>query len=64
MAGRVSRKVYESELLRAHLLSSVPYRRIPARAIELSPRPPAVDYDGPPRDLFRQVPDYAASLAH
>jgi polyphosphate kinase 2 len=46
----------------AHLLSSVPYQRARAQGIELPPRPAAADYDRPPRELFRQVPDHAASL--
>jgi polyphosphate kinase len=48
----------------AHLLSSVPYQRVRPERIELPPRPPAVGYERPPRALFRQVPDHAASLAH
>ena len=47
----------------AHLLSSVPYRHVPTRRIELPPRPQAVDYERPPRDLFRQVPDHSSTLA-
>jgi polyphosphate kinase len=47
----------------AHLLSSVPSAPVHAARIELPPRPPAVDYERPPRELFRQVPDHAATLA-
>ncbi len=46
----------------AHLMSSVPYQRLRSTPIHLTPRPPAVDYERPPRDLFRQVPDHAATL--
>jgi polyphosphate kinase len=46
----------------AHLLSSVPYEHLRTRQIRLPPRPREVDYRRPPRDLFRQVPDHAATL--
>jgi polyphosphate kinase 2 len=46
----------------AHLLSSVPYERVPAAELKLPPRPPAEDYRRPPRELFRHVPDHAATL--
>ncbi len=46
----------------AHLLSSVPYEHARAPRLTLPPRPPAADYARPPRDLFRQVPDHAATL--
>jgi len=47
----------------AHLLSSVPYERLAAVPLRLPPRPPAEDYRRPPRELFRNVPDHAATLA-
>jgi polyphosphate kinase 2 (PPK2 family) len=47
----------------AHLLSSVPYENVPAGKLRLPPRPPAEDYRRPPRELFRHVPDHAATLA-
>jgi polyphosphate kinase len=46
----------------AHLLASVPYEHVRTPRIELPPRPPALDYQRPPRELFRQVPDHAATL--
>ena len=46
----------------AHLLSSVPYQEVPPRALKLPHRPPASDYVRPPRELFRNVPDHAATL--
>jgi polyphosphate kinase 2 len=46
----------------AHLLSTVPYvSRVPA-AVKLPSRPAAQHYERPPRELFRSVPDHAASL--
>jgi polyphosphate kinase len=47
----------------AHLLSTVPYVRQERPPLELPPRPPAADYQRPPRELFRQVPDHAGRLA-
>ena len=47
----------------AHLLSSVPYEPLRTTPLELPPRPPAQDYARPPRELFKHVPDHAASLA-
>ncbi|MGI8433964.1 MAG: polyphosphate kinase 2 [Nocardioidaceae bacterium] len=47
----------------AHLLSSLPYEKRPAPHLELPPRPPAQNYERPPRDLYKQVPDHAAELA-
>ena len=46
----------------AHLVSSVPYREVPRPALELPHRPPASDYVRPPRELFKTVPDHAATL--
>ena len=46
----------------AHLLSTVPYREVPRRALELPDRPPESDYVRPPRELFKNVPDHAATL--
>jgi polyphosphate kinase len=45
-----------------HLLSLVPYERVLEPPLELPPRPPATDYERPPRDLFRYVPDHTATL--
>jgi len=47
----------------AHLLSSMPYEHVRAAPLELPPRPPATGYQRPPRELFRQVPDHAASVS-
>jgi polyphosphate kinase 2 len=46
----------------AHLLSSVPYRKVPRPEFKLPHRPPASDYVRPPRELFKTVPDHAATL--
>jgi hypothetical protein len=46
----------------AHLLSTLPYEHVQAPAFSLPPRPPAQDYERPPRDLFHQVPDHAGAL--
>jgi polyphosphate kinase len=46
----------------AHLLASLPYERRHLAPITLPPRPAAPDYQRPPRELFQQVPDHAASL--
>ena len=45
-----------------HLLSIVPYEDVLEAPLELPPRPPAGDYERPPRDLFHYVPDYTATL--
>ncbi len=46
----------------AHLLASLKYEKQPAHEIELPPRPAAEDYERPPREMYHQVPDYAAEL--
>ncbi len=46
----------------AHLLSTLPYEHVQAPGITLPARPPAVDYQRPPRELFQQVPDHAGEL--
>jgi polyphosphate kinase len=46
----------------AHLLSVVPYKDVLETPVELPPRPPESDYERPPRDLYRYVPDHAATL--
>ncbi len=45
-----------------HLISSLPYERQPRPEIDLPPRPPDTGYARPPRELYRQVPDHAATL--
>lgn len=46
----------------AHLLSTIPYYEVQRPPIELPPRPAAPHYERPPRELFKYVPDHAASL--
>jgi hypothetical protein len=46
----------------AHLLSIVPYQDVLGAPVELPPRPPESDYERPPRNLYRYVPDHAATL--
>jgi polyphosphate kinase len=46
----------------AHLLTEVPYRVVEREQIVIPPRPPAGDYDRPPRDAERTVPDHAAQV--
>ena len=46
----------------AHLLSIVPYQDVLEAPVELPPRPPESDYERPPRNLYRYVPDHAATL--
>ena len=48
----------------AHLLSTVPYFDVQRPPIELPTRPAATHYERPSRDLFRFVPDHAATLKH
>ena len=46
----------------AHLLSSIDYKEVRTEPVTLPERPKAVNYTRPPRELFRYVPDFAASL--
>lgn len=46
----------------AHLLSMLPYQKVEVPTIVLPPRPPAQDYERPPRELFQSVPDHAGGL--
>jgi polyphosphate kinase 2 (PPK2 family) len=46
----------------AHLLSLIPYEDVAQQKIVLPPRPPDSGYVRPPRDLYRYVPDHAATL--
>jgi polyphosphate kinase 2 len=62
--------VVESEDKRAarlnminHLLSVVPYEHLEPPVVHIPHRPPASDYERPPRELNRPVPDHAAQLA-
>jgi polyphosphate kinase len=47
----------------AHLLSTIPYFEVQRPPLELPPRPKAINYVRPPRELFHSVPDHAAKLA-
>jgi polyphosphate kinase 2 len=46
----------------AHLLSTVPYYEVQRPPFNLPRRPPAPQYERPPRELFKSVPDHAATL--
>jgi polyphosphate kinase 2 len=46
----------------AHLLSSVPYAHVDPPKLTLPRRPDPRGYRRPPRDMFTQVPDHAATL--
>jgi polyphosphate kinase len=45
----------------AHLLTQVPYDSVHEPMLKLPPREQS-DYERPPRDLYRYVPDYAATV--
>jgi polyphosphate kinase len=45
-----------------HLLSVVPYERVPRRVMELPDRPPSTGYIRPPKETQTYVPDHAANL--
>jgi polyphosphate kinase 2 len=45
-----------------HLLSIVPWEHLDPPAVTVPARPPASDYERPPRELTRPVPDHAATL--
>jgi polyphosphate kinase len=47
----------------AHLLSSVPWQPVERRELHLPKRPKPTGYVRPPRELFHEVPDHAATLA-
>jgi len=47
----------------AHLLSSVSWHPVERPGLTLPERPPQTGYERPPREMFREVPDHAASLA-
>ena len=48
----------------AHLLDSIPYECVERPELPLPERPPRRGYKRPPREMFTQVPDYAAKIAH
>ena len=45
-----------------HLLSQIPYERLNLETVEIPDRPSGDDYERPPREQFRYVPDIAAKL--
>ena len=46
----------------SHLLSTIPYEHIKPDLPKIPERPETTDYERPPRDEFRYVPDVAADL--
>ena len=46
----------------SHLLSTIPYEHIKPDLPEIPERPETTDYERPPREEFRYVPDVAAEL--
>ena len=46
----------------SHLLSIVPYEHLEPPDVTVPARPPASDYERPPREQTRPVPDHAATL--
>jgi hypothetical protein len=46
----------------AHLLSAVPWQHVQRPKLKLPERPPQRGYRRPPREMFRPVPDHAATL--
>jgi polyphosphate kinase 2 len=46
----------------SHLLGLLPWQRVELPAVSLPPRPPARNYQRPPRELFHAVPDHAGEL--
>ena len=46
----------------SHLLSTIPYEHIKPDLPEIPERPETTDYERPPREEFRYVPDVAADL--
>lgn len=46
----------------AHLLSAVPWQPVQRPKLKLPERPPQTGYKRPPREMFRVVPDHAATL--
>ena len=46
----------------SHLLSMIPYENIKPEEIKMPSRPNADDYERPPKEQFRYVPDHASTL--
>ena len=47
----------------AHLLSTLPYYEVQRPPITLPKRPAATNYERPPRELFKSVPDHASTVS-
>jgi polyphosphate kinase 2 len=47
----------------SHLLSVIPHKRLELEEVAIPDRPDADDYERPPADQFKYVPDIAAELA-
>ena len=47
----------------AHLLSSIPWEPVEPENLKLPARPKSKGYERPPREMFQQVPDHAATIA-
>ena len=47
----------------AHLLSSIPWEPVERENLKLPARPKSKGYERPPREMFQQVPDHAATIA-
>ncbi len=48
----------------SHLLSRIPHGRVELDEVSIPDRPEADDYERPPADQFKYVPDIAADLGH
>ncbi|MEP6478148.1 MAG: polyphosphate kinase 2 [Rhodoglobus sp.] len=46
----------------SHLLSMIPYKRLNPKKVAIPDRPKADDYERPPKELYRYVPDHAETL--
>lgn len=47
----------------SHLLSQVPYKKVEPPKVKLPDRPTAENYERPVRELYKYVPDHAATLS-
>jgi polyphosphate kinase 2 len=47
----------------SHLLSQIPYKTVEPPKVKLPARPSADNYERPPRELYKYVPDHAAELS-
>jgi polyphosphate kinase 2 len=47
----------------SHLLSQIPYEARKPKKVDIPERPGAADYERPPRDLYRYVPEHSAEVA-